>query len=113
MADDLDFTEDLTIDEFALDEAWVEHVNLYVKYANLASEAKRDCDLAKEKLEHVKAQLSLDIRDNPKKFGLEKITEGTISAVIEIEPDHIEANRAFIKTKYRQDVLMNAVRAME
>jgi len=109
----MDYEQDLTIDESALDVEWLQQARLMMQYGRYCSECKLEMDKAKEHLEVTKAELDKDIRANPDSFDLTKITEGVVSNTIILQPEHQEALDAYLNTKYEFDMALNAVRAID
>jgi len=109
----MDYEQDLTIDESALDVEWLQQARLMMQYGRHCSECKLEMDKAKEHLEVTKAELDKDIRANPDSFDLTKITEGVVSNTIILQPEHQEALDAYLNTKYEFDMALNAVRAID
>jgi len=104
---------DFDFDKHALDEEWHRQPKLYYKYACLAADARKEWEEAKNKLKVVEAEVSLDIRKNPSVYGLDKITEGTISATVVIDARVIEAQEAVIEVRHEMDIVDAAVSAMD
>jgi len=124
----VDYESDVTIDEDALDVEWLRQAMLMGRYGRLAVEARRVMDLTKERLDVVRAELDRDIRANPAKYGIEKVTEGVVQNTIilaekvrtdeekkeiaMIQP-YQDAVRAFIDAKYESEMAQAAVRAVD
>lgn len=109
----MNYEQDIRIDETALDVEWLEQPSLMMKYARVAIEARKKLDQAKEALDVAKAELDKNIRSNPERFGLEKITEGAITSAILTHKDYAKANQEMIEAKYQTDMANAAVRAVE
>jgi hypothetical protein len=109
----LNYEKDVTIDESALDVEWLAQPKLMLTYGNHAAEKRKEVDLAKEKLDVVKAELDRKIRENPEIFGLPKITETVVQNTIIIQPEYKKASENYIETKYELDMAMSAVRAID
>ncbi len=108
----MDYEKDIQIDESALDAMWLDQPSLMFKYAKNAAEMRRELDLAKEKLDLVKAELDKEIRTNPDKFGIEKITEAVVTNTMITTLKYKKANDEFLNVKYEVDVAQAAVVAM-
>jgi len=109
----MDYEQDLTIDDSALDIEWLEQPRLMMKYIRYASQTSRDLDKAKENLDIVKAEMDLKIRSNPEKYGLEKITEAAIQNTILTSKQYQEVNQTMLDARYEAEMAKGAVRAME
>lgn len=108
-----DWKEDVTIDPLALDVEWVRQARLFGEYAAQAAEARRDMERLKERRDVVVVELGLAIRRNPAEFGLEKLTEATVQAVITTHKQHQEVAAALAEAEYQLDMLNVAVRALD
>lgn len=104
-----EYSRDVAIDHNALDIEWIEQPSLMLKYGRKSAEARRSADLAKEELEVTKASLDSEIRSNPEKFGLAKVTEGSIQSAVLLSPQYQEANQKYIEAKYEMDLTRYAV----
>lgn len=90
--------EDLKIDKYSLDEEWLKQPSLYLEWAEQVVEAQSNRDRKKEQLDVVKAELDIDIRSNPEKYGISKITEGAIQNIILTEGSCRDANDNYLKS---------------
>lgn len=86
-----DFKENIQINKYSLDLEFEKHPMLYHEFAMDMVEAENEKDQAKDKLELLRAQLDVQIRDNPRKFNLEKTTEAAISSTILQNKEYIQA----------------------
>ena len=107
-----DFKENITIDKYSLDLEFEKHPMLYHEYAMDMVGTEDERDQAKDKMELLRAQLDLEIRNNPKKFGLEKITEGAIQATILQNPNYIEAQTLYNTAVLNLRILKVAVESL-
>jgi hypothetical protein len=78
----MEFKKDLEIDKWKLDEEWVGQAQLYAAYATKAVEKAYERDKAREYLDLTKAELDTEIRKDPSKYGIEKVSESAISNAI-------------------------------
>ena len=110
---EINFEEEISIDPDALDVEWLNQPKLFLKYAELTSDARMEVDKAKERFELVKAELDRDIRLSPEKFNIEKITESVISNTTILQKPYQETSDNYIKTKHKADILLSAVKAFD
>ena len=110
---DLNYEQDVSIDEIALDVEWLQQANLMYKYARYQAETKKVMDEAKERLDFIKAKLEMDIRANPEKYGLSKVTESAVASTILLQPEYQEASKKYIEVRYENDVAAAAVKAID
>jgi hypothetical protein len=100
-------------DKHALDKEWVNQPRLLHDSALELADAREEYERAKARFKVVTAELKMDIRANPAKYGVSKVT---VDAVEDIAVSHKEwwrANEAVIKAKHLVDVLEADVQALE
>jgi len=110
---ELDYEQELAIDPHSLDEEWLRQSGLYMKYSEAAAEAERIRDLAKEKINVVRAELDKAIRKDPDKYGLEKVTDTPVAATILLQQEYKVASEALIQANYELNMFQSAVRAFD
>jgi len=110
---ELNYEQDVNIDETALDLEWKMQPMLMMKYCAHMAHVKKALDLAIEKLDVLKAKLDKEIRLNPEKYGLAKVTETALENTILLQPEYEEANKEYIEAKYEYEIAQAAVRAMD
>ena len=110
---DLNYEQDVSIDETALDVEWLQQADLMYKYARYQAETKKAMDEAKERLDFIKAKLEMDIRANPENYGLSKVTESAVASTILLQPEYQEASKKYIEARYENDVAAAAVKAID
>jgi len=104
---------DFEIDRFRLDEEWVEQPNLYFRYVQLAADARQDFDEAKASASVVRAEVEMDVRENPGEHGVAKVTEALVRAAVEASPKVQLADKKTIKARHAMDVVQGAVSALD
>jgi hypothetical protein len=109
----MNYDQDITIDESALDVEWLSQPKLMMGYGIHAAEKRREMDIAKEQLDVCKAELDRSIRENPEEFGISKITETVVSNTILTQEKYKIAAEFYIKAKYETDMSLAAVRAID
>lgn len=108
----MNFEEDVRIDENALDVEWLEQPSLVIKYARFSADARKIADLAKERLDIRTAELDRDIRAFPENYGLQKITESVVANTIILQPAWKDANEAYIDARFEQTMSQEIFRAI-
>lgn len=108
--DDFSFFE---IDQNLLDEEWIRQPQLYFEYAKRLADARRDHDQQKAALDVVVAELDKAIREDPEKFGIEKVSETAIKLAIVGRKKHKAAVQAVADAKHAVDVLQAVVNALD
>lgn len=86
------------IDKYNLDTACMEQVQLFQDAADRASDLAELRDLAKITMETIYAELDGKIRKEGVEKG-EKITDKSIEAIINRNPDYIEAKKSYIEAR--------------
>jgi len=108
----MDYENDIQIRQDELEMEWLDQPSLMFKYAKNAAEMRRLLDLSKEKLDLAKAEIDKEIRTNPEKFGIEKITETVVANSMLATFKYKKANEEFLNAKYEVDVAQAAVVAI-
>ncbi len=109
----MSYESDMYIDENELEVELLEQPSLMARYSRLLAEAKRDRDLAKENLDLVKAEINMDIRDNPENYKLEKVTESAIAACVLMEDDFKNAQKQLHEAEFEVNVLQGVLNAID
>ena len=109
----MNYEKDIQIDESALDVEWLSQASLMLKYTRHQASTAKDEELAKEELDLVKAELDKEIRSEPEKFKIEKITEGAITSAILTSKRYKEISQRCIDAKFENNVAKGAVRSFE
>lgn len=112
--DQIDRSEEiLQIDEHHLDRECVRLPNQYRQAAFQAAEVVRDIDEAKATLKVRESELRLKIRATPGQFHLEKVTEGSIDEIVDINPVIIKQQSAIRKLEHQFSLLKALVSSLE
>lgn len=89
------------LDQLRLDEALAEHSELVYQWGLKAEDARRRLDQAKLDLEETEASVNIEIRKNPKDFGLDKVTESTIASMVILSDLVKKVKRKVLTLKHR------------
>ena len=108
----MNYEEDIRIDETALDVEWLEQPRLMIKYARNSAEASRRVEIAKARLDLVRAELDRDIRTVPTKYEIEKVVEAVVTNTILMQPKYQEKEAELIDARYEYEIARNAVYAI-
>jgi hypothetical protein len=103
----------LAIDENQLDVEWLGQAELYYTYAAKLSDAIASMDEAKADFELTQAELAKDIREDPGKYDLGKVTDKSVEATVIMQKEYQEAQAAVNTAKHRVGVLKAAVDALD
>jgi len=108
-----EFKKDLAIDPENLDAEACIQPELYFKYAQLATEARKAQDEAKLNFDLAEVTLSQQVRTSPGNYGIRKITEGAITEAVKAQPEYEVAYQKFIQAKAEADILYKAQESLE
>lgn len=122
--EDFDFHE---INLNRLHEEWVAQVRMYRHYAEKLAKARKeyehsstDCDVAKEDLKRVYAEVDLKVRKSPDLFNLDKITEKSVEHTVLVhsgyrkaQEDYYDLQRGCIDKKHKVGMLEAAVKTLD
>lgn len=107
---DLDYERDIQIDKHQLDAEWVNQSSLFWRYAKAEADAEHAMDLAKERLELVKADLDKKMR-TLLASGDKKPTETVIASAVLLHKDCRLASSEYLDAKHVYNVLRAAAKA--
>lgn len=107
------YEDEMKIDENALDVEWLEQPMLLYRYSRLAADARHAANAAKSALTVVKAEVAADMRADPDKYELTKVTEGSIKEAVDAEPRVRKAQQALDKAWYEVELCQAAVTAAD
>jgi anthranilate phosphoribosyltransferase len=77
------------------------------------AQAKRDARNAKNYLKLLAANMAKEIRENPKDFGLEKITEAALEQTVLVQEQYAQALADHSEAEHEEDVLLAFVIALK
>jgi hypothetical protein len=108
----MDYNKDIKIDETLLDLECTDQPELMMRYSQHCAQMEKEKDEAKEDMEFTKADLDRDIRSNPEKYKLEKITDKVAESTVLLQDRYIKASEKYIQAKYEWMVAKGAVEAI-
>ena len=111
--DALNFDEDLKVDADNLDEEWRNFPSLLMRYCVATRDERRKKDSTELALEVARSQIENDIRSDPAKFGIKKVTESGISSAVSLNADYQTAVRKRDRARRNYDLVSSAVKALE
>jgi hypothetical protein len=112
MSKDLNYTEDLMIDQDQLDYEWLTQSSNYMKYQEQAIFAQTKVDKANERLGIYEAELDATIRAEAKE-SKEKITEAQIKNQIIVNEERLELVQEVRVAKEHYNILSAAVKSFD
>ena len=104
---------DLDIDLGRLEWEWARQPGLREESGRRLAGARLRHSEAKDALAVTEAEVALEVRDNPSKFGLQKATEASIEAATTIDVRVGEAKKLLNRAKHAVDVLESYVAAVD
>lgn len=108
------FLKVIRIDPLSLDKELVSQAQNYWDWGSKWARAKGLADRKKEKVDLVKAELDLEIRDKPEDFGIsDRLTEAQVSSAIARSEDYQEAMDVLIDANEDVNLLAVAKTALE
>lgn len=110
---DYDYNQDIEIDKYSLDTECIDQPRKFMKWASLLADALKERDEAKQFLKVTETKISLEIRSDPKSFGLDKITESAVESVVINQKQVVEAGQRLIDAQYNVNILSAAKEAQE
>lgn len=104
---ELNYKEDLEINEFQLEKEWLNQPLLYMKYAELCAEAEREMNYTHERIKICRSELLRKCKtENP------KATAGDLEAFYRTDKRHQELKEELIEDQYNYRILETSVKAM-
>lgn len=104
---------DVHIDEQALDVECVAQSKLVMKYTRHLAWCERDRDRLKESLKLVESELELDIRLHSEKYGMEKVTDKSVAAIIPTQKSYKDTLENYLNAKFEYSVAKGACDAID
>lgn len=110
----MNYENDIRIDESALDIEWLDQPKLMLDYTRHESEMEFVRDSKKEELDLKKAELDLEIREDPKSFNItSKLTESTVNSAIASNEEFKKLSKEYNEARFEYNVAKGAVKAFE
>lgn len=108
------------IDLDKLDRDWVTHASTVYEFALQLADARDDrdrakaaLDIANDDLDRMAAEVELDVRRHPERFGIEKITEAVVKASVLICPKYRDAQEVVYTARRRVNKALHDVGILE
>ena len=100
---------DVAIDRSKLDLENARQTKLFEKYNKKYSRALESKLIAEEIFNGRKAKMAGDIRKDPKKYGLDKITEGAVQLALPNHPEYEFTHRDYLKHYLAYDYYLGVI----
>lgn len=101
------------LDPDRLDEEWVAQPSLYHEHALVLAEAREHYERAKAERDLVAAELDREVRSDPARFGLDKVTEAAVQTAVATQKRLAQATNAVITARFETDKAQAVVDALE
>lgn len=105
--------KDFSIDEMRLDREWKQQADRYFEVATELADARRTHDELEVGLKVLKAEVDIDARKNPAKYGLEKTTDSSIASVVTQDKRVVILQDEAREARHRVDILSGALEALQ
>lgn len=103
--------KDFTIEPDALDVEWLRQPRIRLKYGELSAETKKKARDLKQKVKHISAVISKEIRED--KTIKERITDSFLQMNIELDSRYQEVVDELSKAIYEDDVISGRLQAVD
>ena len=107
-----DYKEDVDINIHALDEELFKQASLFIKWAEKAVNATTIRDGIKNKLELVRGEVAIDIREHPDEYKF-KITEETVKSLVETDSEVVKLKEELLQANEQVNIFTAARMAIE
>jgi len=109
---ELNYERDVSIDPDQLDTEWLEQPRLMLAYTKHEARCRRQYDTAKANLNVVEAEIDGDVRSNPDRYGIPKVTETAVKNAVIMSKEYKEAQEELREAEYELNMASAAVRSM-
>jgi hypothetical protein len=108
-----DYRQDVKIDPEQLDVMWLNQAALYSYYAEASARARDKRDRSKQARDVKRAEVDKDVRTNPSKYGVEKVTVDSVISAVESSQEYKQAVETYQEDCLAADLSQVAVNGME
>lgn len=113
MKQELNYEQDVSIDESALDVEWLKQPTLVRLYNQEVAERKRQLAKLNEQLVILRAELTRKINTNPEEYGISKTTVDVVNSTIVIQEEYQDLKNQIIESEYELEIVMGGSRALD
>jgi hypothetical protein len=103
------FTEEVKIDEYSLHLENLNQPQLLAKYLAAHADAIRVRDFCKRSSLITRARVEMEVRQEPEKFGVEKVTEAAIKNAVELHVRVVRCEATLLEAEHKVKMLSAAV----
>lgn len=112
--ENLDYAEDIQIDQDNLDLEWMDQPGLIMKYAEALADAKDELDRLKREEQIIRSEIALDVRQDPKAYDItDKLTEAMVKEAVECSEEVDEIFKKILKKSHEVAILGGAVKSID
>lgn len=104
---------DFQIDELDIQTEWARQPDLVKEYGDNLADCQREFESAKAALSVAKAEAYKAIRKEPRKFGIDKLTEKALELALPTHPAVISAVADEIDARHARDIAKSACDALD
>ena len=104
---------DLLVDLYDLHGEWQRQPHLRMKWGEAHAQAVFDHRQARKSRNVIKAEVQLEVRSNPSKFNVEKITDKSVEAAVMLDKRVQDAETDLASAERDENILYSQVRAIE
>lgn len=103
----------LDVDETTLDSQTAEAPSLIWRFGRCSARAVKEAKIAEAELKFLEADIDEEIRSNPTKYGLDKLTVVAVDRIIDRDPRYRKAKMKVISANYKADLYASAIEALQ
>jgi len=107
----MNYEHEIQIDKHALDMEWLNQPALFMQYGKHFAQCRLELDQAEEKVKVVRAELDRQIRADPARFKIDKLTETVVTSTILIQDKYQAAVTEQREANYEYEMAKIAVSA--
>ena len=105
-----DYRADVGLDRFALELECEKQASIFMYWSEKLADAEKEVRRLSMRLDYTKSKLSYDIRKQNKSD--KKLTEGMVSAEIEINEEVLKINEDLLKAHHTVGILSGAIKGL-
>jgi hypothetical protein len=109
----MDRTYPYDFDKFNLDEEWVKQPRLYYDAAVELADARAAYERLRTLKEVTAAEIDAEVRRDPKTFGLDKVTEGSVEKAVVRDARYAKVCSDIIDAKHHVDICQAKVDTLD
>jgi hypothetical protein len=108
-----EFTRDNHIDPSQLDVECTLSSEIFYKWAERAINTRRLLEEIEFEASITEASLQMKVRNSPEKYKLDRVTEGSIDAVVKTHPSYVEIQKKLMAAREEAGIIDRMVRAID